>query len=270
MENIQQKQNTLEKTHQESSNSELQKIEGNTKTLDILTDTIRNMSALSEKSDKILEALFIYPDRSCRHVGKLSGRHMIHLDENSNPFEVFCEQSMFGGGWTVIQHRFDGSIDFYRNWTEYRNGFGKLNGEFWLGLEYVHQITRNRPHELLVEMKDFHGNYRYARYSQFEVGSESELYELTKLAPGSGTAGDAMGYNKNEKFSTYDRDNDTDSGNCAKILHGAWWYWRCSVSNLNGRYKNSTNDDSAMVFFNRKLDWRSMSYTRMMIRDIIN
>jgi len=45
-------------------------------------------------------------------------------------------------GWTLMQHRLDGSVDFYRNWSEYRLGFGQLDGEFWLGNEHIHQITR--------------------------------------------------------------------------------------------------------------------------------
>lgn len=33
----------------------------------------------------------------------------------------------------VFQRRQDGSINFFRGWEAYRDGFGKLTGEHWLG-----------------------------------------------------------------------------------------------------------------------------------------
>ncbi|GFO17690.1 fibrinogen c domain-containing protein 1 [Plakobranchus ocellatus] len=55
--------------------------------------------------------------------------------------EILCDTHTDGGGWIVFQRRAKGDVDFYRDWTSYRNGFGSLTGDFWLGNEAVHQLT---------------------------------------------------------------------------------------------------------------------------------
>jgi len=42
--------------------------------------------------------------------------------DNGVDVSVFCD--MTHGGWTVIQRRLNGSVDFYRSWNDYRRGFG--------------------------------------------------------------------------------------------------------------------------------------------------
>ena len=60
--------------------------------------------------------------------------------------KVFCDMTTEGGGWIVMQKRFDGSVDFNRDWNNYRDGFGDVNaGEYWLGNEFVHQYTKANP-----------------------------------------------------------------------------------------------------------------------------
>ncbi|KAL7740480.1 hypothetical protein ACLKA6_007010 [Drosophila palustris] len=133
-------------------------------------------------------------------------------------FSVPCDSSLAGSGWTVIQRRKDGSVNFNRNWTDYREGFGDLRGEFFIGLEKLHLLTRSQAYELYISLMDFQNETRYARYSDFVVGSEEEDYELKKLGLYSGNAGDSMKRHKNIKFSTPDRDRDTASSSCAKTL----------------------------------------------------
>ena len=63
--------------------------------------------------------------------------------------KVYCDTSSGGGGWTVIQRRKDGSVDFKkRDWVEYEDGFGDLNGEFWIGLRSMHCLTSQGNCEL--------------------------------------------------------------------------------------------------------------------------
>ncbi|KFB35713.1 hypothetical protein ZHAS_00002612 [Anopheles sinensis] len=229
-----------------------------------------NGSTVTEQNNKTQVDHFEHPIYSCRQMANISDKYLFRSGEDSKPFEVLCEQAKFDGGWTVIQRRYEGSVDFYRNWTEYRNGFGNVDGEFWLGLEYMHQITNNRSHELIVEVMDFEGNNGYAKYDEFEIGSEAEFYALKKLGAYSGTAGDSMSFSRNKNFSTFDQNNDQTGKTCAKDSIGAWWYYGCTQTNLNGRRRYARNDGTLMSWYHLKEDWRGLSFSRMMIRDIID
>ncbi|KFB48745.1 AGAP010774-PA-like protein [Anopheles sinensis] len=177
--------------------------------------------------------------RSCDRVkSNATGGFYINPYGNlDQQFMVLCNfDSNFnlGGGWTVFQRRIDGSVDFYRNWTMYKHGFGNINGEHWLGLEKLHVMTRSGRHELLVLLEDFEGNSTYAFYDKFKIGSEEEKYNLT-VGKYSGTAGDSLDYHNGMKFSTFDKENaDGDSYN-AEVYKGAWWFgisWKSYVYHI--------------------------------------
>ncbi|XP_078363940.1 angiopoietin-related protein 7-like, partial [Oculina patagonica] len=164
---------------------------------------------------------------------RISGVYTIDPD-NAGAFDVFCDQTTAGGGWTVFQKRLGGLVDFYRGWDDYKRGFGNLKGEFWLGLDKIHRLTKERS-RLGVELEDTSGNTAYAEYSFFGVTSEKSKYKLS-LGTYSGTAGDSLDHHRGAAFSTKDRDNDNSSSNCATSRKGAWWYNSCVISNLNGLY----------------------------------
>ena len=82
---------------------------------------------------------------------------------NKTSFEVYCDMKTDGGGWTVFHKRFNGFVGFYRNWDEYKKGFGDLRGEYWLGNEKIHQLTEI-PSQLRVEINTTSRGNKYATY----------------------------------------------------------------------------------------------------------
>ncbi|XP_038114241.1 ficolin-3 [Culex quinquefasciatus] len=223
----------------------------------------QNVTFNFETSNKLSNNNNFSNIESCQTANSTtSGLYKMTIANIVDPVTVYCEMQRFGGGWLVFQQRFDGSVDFYRGWNEYKAGFGSVGQEFWLGLEAIHQITKQGKYEMIVELEDFKGNYSYARYSEFAVGSEAEKYALQKLGSCSGTAGDYLSHHKGMKFTTRDSDNDINSENCAVKYHGAWWYKGCHWSNLNGEHSKE-NNYKTINWFNSGV---GLKYSRMMIR----
>ena len=171
----------------------------------------------------------------------------------------YCDQKTMGGGWTVIQRRQYGTVDFNRNWKDYSNGFGHLETEFWFGNENIHDLTK--PSEapkrstLLINMK-LKGKTTpvYAKYSSFSIGDAAGKYVLA-ISGFSGNASNTNMANHNKmKFSTFDQDNDKRSTNCAKICKGGWWYNSCYRVHLNGPYNIPGFTDNMMW------NWDSKEY----------
>ncbi|GFN80265.1 ficolin-1-like, partial [Plakobranchus ocellatus] len=55
--------------------------------------------------------------------------------------QILCDTHTDGGGWIVFQRRTTGDVDFFRDWTSYREGFGSLTGDFWMGNEALYNLT---------------------------------------------------------------------------------------------------------------------------------
>ncbi|XP_066917957.1 fibrinogen C domain-containing protein 1-B-like [Clytia hemisphaerica] len=210
--------------------------------------------------------------RDCKeHHGsgeRINGLYRINKNVASIIVQVFCDQTTDGGGWTLLQRRVDGSENFYRNWTEYKNGFGKLNKEHWLGNENLYLLSSQaflKRSEVRFDLMPKKGGMLWAKYSNFEITSEATGYEI-HISGYSGTAGDRMSYHDGMKFSTYEKDLDKSSGtNCAVRDHGAWWYRTCTTINLNGVYdefSKQANGYSAFWWDPHRLRYSEMKLRR--------
>ncbi|XP_059175196.1 angiopoietin-related protein 7-like [Physella acuta] len=154
---------------------------------------------------------------------------ILQLNENKL---ALCDTKTDGGEWIVIQRRFKGDVNFSRNWSDYKNGFGSLDGDYWLGNDWISNLTQNGYSELRFDMK-YKGKSYYMVYSNVTVGSEADLYRI-KFTYKTGNATDNLSEHNGMAFSTLDRDNDRWSDNCAERWKGGWWYNACHNVDING------------------------------------
>uniref|UniRef100_A0A3B4AV99 Fibrinogen C-terminal domain-containing protein n=1 Tax=Periophthalmus magnuspinnatus TaxID=409849 RepID=A0A3B4AV99_9GOBI len=80
------------------------------------------------------------------------------------PVEVFCDMDTDGGGWAVIQRRVDGTVTFDRTWGDYRDGFGDLHSEFWLGNDHIHDLTSQGEYLLRIDLEDWSNKHKHQHY----------------------------------------------------------------------------------------------------------
>jgi len=150
--------------------------------------------------------------------------------------------------WIVIQQRVDGCLSFDRSWAAYKEGFGNISDNFWLGLEKMHQLTTNAPYRLRIEIQSVEDDKWFsAEYDSFFITSESRGYALN-VSGYFGDVGDALNMNNSGKypqngmkFSTRDKDNDLSTlGNCAAKFLCGFWFSECSCACLNCPYNTSS------------------------------
>ena len=162
------------------------------------TDQVNENNQTAELSDCSYKA----------RINTNSGVQLINPGDGLVPFHVYCDMDTHGGGWTVFQRRFDGSVDFFLGWNDYEQGFGNVSGEYWLGLQQVHRLTRSGGWTLRIDMEDYDGNVKYAQYEDFQIGDAASFYQLS-IGAFSGTVGfDGLAYHNGRAFSTKDNDHD--------------------------------------------------------------
>ena len=215
--------------------------------------------------------------RDCQHLHELGERsdgvYAIRPTDSTPEIQVYCELNA-SSGWILFQRRQNGSVNFTHNWAGYRDGFGDLDGEHWLGNANLHAITTARPYKLRVDLEDWEGNTAFAEYSTFSVASEVDGYQLS-VSGYSGTAGDSItdpgNSNSGMMFSTPDRDQDTNGINCALTFNQAgWWYSNCGWSGLNSLYHSSSSCETGkgIVWYHWKGYDYSLKATSMKLKPV--
>jgi len=138
----------------------------------------------------------------------------------------------YGGGWTVVQRRgFEGEEreDFNRTWKEYEKGFGKMNGDFWLGLNNLAALTKYDDQEVLYEFLTIGADGKKVvtvlRYDRFMVENAENFYRLHLGGFNAQYSTMLTFYLENQSgvlFSTRDKDNaGTNNRNCRH--NSGWW-----------------------------------------------
>ena len=134
------------------------------------------------------------------------------------PFPVFCTVDKY----IVIQRRMKPfNLQFNKTWDEYKNGFGDVTGEFWLGLEKLYRITNQQyiRYLLRLEMTLPTGASYYYQSDLFYIAGEKERYKIVSV--GSTTAQNG-GYfvTVGHVFATPDKDL---TGKCGAAYNGFWY-----------------------------------------------
>ena len=154
-------------------------------------------------------------------------------------------------GWIIIQRRVDASVSFEKSWDEYAAGFGDVDGNFWLGLEAIHEITEAQPMSLQIDVVPFNIPAVSIPYPYFHVGGAASEYllNITSNTPGSDTLCNSFTRASGNKFSTIDRDNDDYIRDCASFFRAGWWFSSCFNLNLNGIYGGANATACEMRMF---------------------
>uniref|UniRef100_A0A8C1UVY0 Fibrinogen C-terminal domain-containing protein n=1 Tax=Cyprinus carpio TaxID=7962 RepID=A0A8C1UVY0_CYPCA len=210
-------------------------------------------------------------DCSDNYAGEYSTSGVYTIITADGPVQVYCDVESGGqndrGHWTVFLRRMDGEVNFFRRWESYKKGFGNTTGEHWLGLEFLHQLTRKDQYKLRV---DFEGKKAYAVYKSFSVGSEADGYKLQVSGFVNGGAGDSLSYSNGMKFSTYDKDQDNCNCNFALLkFGGGFWYNSCYRTNPTGHYlweKEGAVMENGATWYHWKNSYNSLKSITMKIK----
>ncbi|KAH9519365.1 Ficolin-1 [Bulinus truncatus] len=197
--------------------------------------------------------LYVFLERcgECRRAMQWPSQYAKLYSKNLKA-TFLCDTRTDGGGWILIQRRLYKTTSFKRDWNEYKNGFGSICEDYWLGNENIFRITNSGPYELRIDMV-YNGKKFYAQYTEFYIDGEGNNYRLRIKGFTKGNVRDDFYRHNNMQFSTHDRDNDVhQTRHCAGYYGAGWWYHGCHSNNLNGVF-------NVTKYFGFSVSWESVT-----------
>jgi hypothetical protein len=166
----------------------------------------------------------------------------------SVPFQVYCDMVNDGGGWTLVWSNLRGSrgkVTTELQWGAAINTFPRVNGALSLNLESFEIYTGLAYWTGLATSSllryDWANDYDSAvdqRYRCTFSLNPATNYTISFSACAQlvgATAPGLVTYHGGRPFTTYDRDNDANAGNCSTYYSETpWWYGSCWSGNING------------------------------------
>ncbi|KAI6238366.1 hypothetical protein M3Y99_00698600 [Aphelenchoides fujianensis] len=223
--------------------------------------------------------------KNCKEVLQRGGTRtgVYQIQTQSGVHSVLCDQDVNGGGWTVVQQRFDGQVRFWdRSWADYKAGFGQvdINLSFYAGNELIHELTNQFPSNASLRVEIYgdrnpgspHAEDFYQTEYFFKLKNERSDYEASIFVDwGNGNASTGwydITYSNGVKFSTIDHNNDPDP-DCQQVYHlGGWWTHYCGLASLNGEYVPQRFGDGYGLFFTVEGQYIvNPRITRLLVRD---
>ncbi|XP_057309035.1 ficolin-1-A-like [Hydractinia symbiolongicarpus] len=175
-----------------------------------------------------------------------SGVYEINI--NGQLTKVFCDMETEGGGWIKFQNRFDKSVDFNKHLNDYKEGFGDINGEFWLGLEKLHQLTETDNHLLYLKGVLKTGYTHIELYLNFKIANEANQYAIsvTPLKCENQNKDWPCYLLKNACFNMFKRPI------CPDCLEG-WWWSQCPCYDSVNSMRLTNFNSSLMLKRNKTI-----------------
>jgi len=198
--------------------------------------SIVNRTCLDEPAVPIITLpldICISKNSSCKH----------EVAELSNGKKILCDTKTDGGHWIVFQRRIKDNINFTRNFNDYQWGFGDVDHDFWMGIEYIHRLCpdKTKPCELRIDVQ-MGGKELYSLFQNFTLTGAWDHYTLHINETPEGDLPNLLEDSNEKAFSTFDTAQDIVHSPCARLNGGGWWYGpNCLTGKLNQEFDGTVS-----------------------------